>query len=102
MIRRPPRSTLFPYTTLFRSWGGLGPGRARLRDVPRLAAVGPSLPARATTPASASTTTAATPTAPFPFSPLPPLAQLRTLVPAPPPAPPPPPTPPASPPSTPT
>src|SRR2546426_10743576 len=22
MIRRPPRSTLFPYTTLFRSWGG--------------------------------------------------------------------------------
>src|SRR3989442_6126567 len=28
MIRRPPRSTLFPYTTLFRSLGG-GP-RARL------------------------------------------------------------------------
>src|SRR2546427_8705522 len=26
MIRRPPRSTLFPYTTLFRS-GGLGLGR---------------------------------------------------------------------------
>src|SRR5260221_4932858 len=32
MIRRPPRSTLFPYTTLFRSSGGLldrevrGPG----------------------------------------------------------------------------
>src|SRR3712207_8711283 len=25
MIRRPPRSTLFPYTTLFRSW--LGPDR---------------------------------------------------------------------------
>src|SRR3712207_6876343 len=24
MIRRPPRSTLFPYTTLFRSMGGLG------------------------------------------------------------------------------
>src|SRR5256885_4686916 len=23
MIRRPPRSTLFPYTTLFRSQGGL-------------------------------------------------------------------------------
>src|SRR5207248_5008799 len=21
MLRRPPRSTLFPYTTLFRSWG---------------------------------------------------------------------------------
>src|SRR3712207_7851488 len=24
MIRRPPRSTLFPYTTLFRSTAGLG------------------------------------------------------------------------------
>src|SRR5437588_5616746 len=23
MIRRPPRSTLFPYTTLFRSWGAM-------------------------------------------------------------------------------
>src|SRR3712207_9035339 len=27
MIRRPPRSTLFPYTTLFRSVLGDGPGR---------------------------------------------------------------------------
>src|SRR2546421_3666892 len=28
MIRRPPRSTLFPYTTLFRSvFGGRRPGR---------------------------------------------------------------------------
>src|SRR3712207_8301252 len=26
MIRRPPRSTLFPYTTLFRSSGHLGDG----------------------------------------------------------------------------
>src|SRR5256885_4734438 len=26
MIRRPPRSTLFPYTTLFRSPGAPGPG----------------------------------------------------------------------------
>src|SRR2546429_7255274 len=25
MIRRPPRSTLFPYTTLFRSYGEIGP-----------------------------------------------------------------------------
>src|SRR3712207_8813660 len=33
MIRRPPRSTLFPYTTLFRS----GP---RLAGVPGLAAAG--------------------------------------------------------------
>src|SRR2546422_1900856 len=30
MIRRPPRSTLFPYTTLFRS---LGSGRARAAPV---------------------------------------------------------------------
>src|SRR2546427_6203714 len=37
MIRRPPRSTLFPYTTLFRSLqagGGEGPDRA-VRDGPR-------------------------------------------------------------------
>src|SRR2546426_8261752 len=27
MIRRPPRSTLFPYTTLFRSTGGNRAGR---------------------------------------------------------------------------
>src|SRR5580693_265911 len=36
MIRRPPRSTLFPYTTLFRSHGclhvaGAGAGRTRRR-----------------------------------------------------------------------
>src|SRR2546425_2578553 len=29
MIRRPPRSTLFPYTTLFRSLETHGAGRAR-------------------------------------------------------------------------
>src|SRR2546422_6162099 len=29
MIRRPPRSTLFPYTTLFRSLATLGGARAR-------------------------------------------------------------------------
>src|SRR3712207_7189423 len=29
MIRRPPRSTLFPYTTLFRSLGGRRLGRGR-------------------------------------------------------------------------
>src|SRR2546422_7742675 len=29
MIRRPPRSTLFPYTTLFRSQGGVGQAPAR-------------------------------------------------------------------------
>src|SRR2546429_7919338 len=37
MIRRPPRSTLFPYTTLFRSWdmldtlGGAGSAQATSR-----------------------------------------------------------------------
>src|SRR2546425_9564341 len=38
MIRRPPRSTLFPYTTLFRSVGrgplaASGEGRAHLRQL---------------------------------------------------------------------
>src|SRR3990170_5255961 len=33
MIRRPPRSTLFPYTTLFRSGGGGRSGRGA--EVPR-------------------------------------------------------------------
>src|SRR2546422_5367907 len=32
MIRRPPRSTLFPYTTLFRSYAGPG-------DFPGIAAI---------------------------------------------------------------
>src|SRR5438876_9818435 len=32
MIRRPPRSTLFPYTTLFRSRGGGIVQRARFRS----------------------------------------------------------------------
>src|SRR2546430_9631722 len=31
MIRRPPRSTLFPYTTLFRSRGPAAPAAARSR-----------------------------------------------------------------------
>src|SRR6266496_581989 len=35
MIRRPPRSTLFPYTTLFRSTPGEGE-RLRVRDQARL------------------------------------------------------------------
>src|SRR3989449_7466531 len=33
MIRRPPRSTLFPYTTLFRSLGGARGAEQRLRRV---------------------------------------------------------------------
>src|SRR3712207_8729866 len=52
MIRRPPRSTLFPYTTLFRSSGGCRvaappAGRAArppgppLRGLPRRGDVGP-------------------------------------------------------------
>src|SRR3712207_8016144 len=32
MIRRPPRSTLFPYTTLFRSPPGRCPGVVVVRD----------------------------------------------------------------------
>src|SRR2546425_6378612 len=36
MIRRPPRSTLFPYTTLFRSLrSGAGEVAARVRDCAR-------------------------------------------------------------------
>src|SRR2546430_11600599 len=34
MIRRPPRSTLFPYTTLFRSLRGRDMGEARAQSVP--------------------------------------------------------------------
>src|SRR2546421_7213295 len=34
MIRRPPRSTLFPYTTLFRSRTGEPLGVVRLKDGP--------------------------------------------------------------------
>src|SRR5258705_10154114 len=51
MIRRPPRSTLFPYTTLFRSHvahrggsdlsvGDGGPGGAAIRRLPQAAAGG--------------------------------------------------------------
>src|SRR2546429_3422765 len=50
MIRRPPRSTLFPYTTLFRSCDGGGASRSAglekhgfLQDSAHLAAAEPSL-----------------------------------------------------------
>src|SRR5689334_24729952 len=45
MIRRPPRSTLFPYTTLFRSLGGVGRGTGDLRpgDLGRDLAVQPDI-----------------------------------------------------------
>src|SRR3712207_6911195 len=46
MIRRPPRSTLFPYTTLFRS-----PGLARLvRGQPRRHRTRPGAPAARSAP----------------------------------------------------
>src|SRR2546422_3855754 len=35
MIRRPPRSTLFPYTTLFRSWLALARGVHQRRGAGR-------------------------------------------------------------------
>src|SRR3712207_3983437 len=41
MIRRPPRSTLFPYTTLFRSHHEGGRERRRLGRVPRVRGVPP-------------------------------------------------------------
>src|SRR3712207_8848411 len=62
MIRRPPRSTLFPYTTLFRSPAPADPGRAPLpaghpqagRDrehaAPRLAERAPALDLRGRAP----------------------------------------------------
>src|SRR2546430_3522612 len=40
MIRRPPRSTLFPYTTLFRSGGLLAPGARGAVRAARAAADG--------------------------------------------------------------
>src|SRR3712207_7181860 len=64
MIRRPPRSTLFPYTTLFRSegavdllglpprhrGGGLGPRRHELRRGERRGADGEHQPPEAGAP----------------------------------------------------
>src|SRR3990167_5069700 len=43
MIRRPPRSTLFPYTTLFRSRAGTA-GGGRPRQVRRVRPVSPPVP----------------------------------------------------------
>src|SRR5690349_21928643 len=36
MLRRPPRSTLFPYTTLFRSWATASMIRPSRRTGPRI------------------------------------------------------------------
>src|SRR2546429_7352632 len=41
MIRRPPRSTLFPYTTLFRSYRANRPARARVAGDPRCEGAAP-------------------------------------------------------------
>src|SRR3712207_8008144 len=41
MIRRPPRSTLFPYTTLFRSADKLGSGRFAKIGLPNPDFLGP-------------------------------------------------------------
>src|SRR5438034_2329639 len=41
MIRRPPRSTLFPYTTLFRSVSARRPWRSRWRASPGRPALRP-------------------------------------------------------------
>src|ERR1035437_4764432 len=45
MIRRPPRSTLFPYTTLFRSdhWGWIGIGRVQWMLVSAALSLGGSI-----------------------------------------------------------
>src|SRR3712207_7649797 len=43
MIRRPPRSTLFPYTTLFRSGEEADGGEHLLRIGPRPAVLAPRL-----------------------------------------------------------
>src|SRR5437868_15472616 len=47
MIRRPPRSTLFPYTTLFRSWRWSS--RTRGRACPRRSSAGSSIRDRKST-----------------------------------------------------
>src|SRR3712207_8824145 len=44
MIRRPPRSTLFPYTTLFRSTTPTAPSRSRGRSTSSSAPASPSWP----------------------------------------------------------
>src|SRR3712207_8119107 len=46
MIRRPPRSTLFPYTTLFRSRGQQAPAEVALRHAQGQAGAVPPEPAR--------------------------------------------------------
>src|SRR2546427_7925069 len=47
MIRRPPRSTLFPYTTLFRSDGAARPAPPQRRSLVHAAPPGPPVHRRA-------------------------------------------------------
>src|SRR3712207_7102957 len=47
MIRRPPRSTLFPYTTLFRSRGDLPARSAAAAEVSQAPLAQPRFPYRA-------------------------------------------------------
>src|SRR5258708_31602337 len=49
MIRRPPRSTLFPYTTLFRSCDALKLLRDRLPDITLVVDAGLGAPSPAST-----------------------------------------------------
>src|SRR5438552_11747165 len=46
MLRRPPRSTLFPYTTLFRSRSATSPESATLRAVTRPSTAPPAYASR--------------------------------------------------------
>src|SRR2546422_2980699 len=46
MIRRPPRSTLFPYTTLFRSWTPRARIRTAIRRFKHLSLYDPQLTPR--------------------------------------------------------
>src|SRR5687768_18146962 len=52
MIRRPPRSTLFPYTTLFRSgefaWARIAPGPRDRAEVTTMLATSAAIPPLAT------------------------------------------------------
>src|SRR5690349_22530993 len=59
MIRRPPRSTLFPYTTLFRSLGPRGDPRAVRAALPPRCA-----PATSRAPASRARCSSGAPAAP--------------------------------------
>src|SRR5258708_15146427 len=43
MIRRPPRSTLFPYTTLFRSWARRAEGESGTRIARHMGLYGSSV-----------------------------------------------------------